>query len=126
LGILGLTVDEDYGGTNFDATAVALVHEELSYADPAFCLSYLAHSLLFVNNLSVNGSHEQKQLFLPSACDGSRIGGMGMSEPNAGTDVLGMKTNATYDETAGGWILNGTKVRYVVSFNMSISRLRIR
>jgi isovaleryl-CoA dehydrogenase len=44
LGILGLTVPEDYGGTHMDATAVALVHEELSYADPAFCLSYLAHS----------------------------------------------------------------------------------
>lgn len=110
LGILGLTVDEEYGGTNFDATAVALVHEELSYSDPAFCLSYLAHSLLFVNNLHVNGSKEQKQLFLPAVCDGSKIGGMCMSEPNAGTDVLGMKTKADYDEIAGGWILNGTKV----------------
>jgi isovaleryl-CoA dehydrogenase len=110
LGILGLTVDEEHGGTAFDATAVALVHEELSYSDPAFCLSYLAHSLLFVNNLSVNGNESQKQLFLPSACDGSAIGGMGMSEPNAGTDVLGMRTNASLDEMAGGWILNGNKV----------------
>lgn len=106
-----MTVDEEYGGTSFDATAVALVHEELSYSDPAFCLAYLAHSLLFVNNLSVNGSHAQKLQFLPEACDGSKIGGMGMSEPNAGTDVLGMKTNASFDEMAGGWILNGTKVR---------------
>ena len=89
---------------------MALVHEELSYADPAFCLSYLAHSLLFVNNLQVNGSHEQKSKFLPNACNGSAIGGMGMSEPNAGTDVLGMKTNASFDKAAGGWILNGTKV----------------
>ena len=110
LGILGLTVEEQYNGTNFDATAVALVHEELSYSDPAFCLSYLAHSLLFVNNLSVNGTHSQKKMFLPAACDGSKIGGMGMSEPNAGTDVLGMRTNAALDESAGGWILNGSKV----------------
>ena len=60
LGILGLTVPEEYGGTGFiNATAVAIVHEELSYSDPALCLSYLAHSVLLCNNLAVNGSHEQ-------------------------------------------------------------------
>jgi len=108
---LGLTVPEEYNGTNFiDATAVAIVHEEIAYSDPAFCLSYLAHSLLFINNLAVNGSHEQKLQFLPDACDGSKIGGMCMSEPNAGTDVLGMKTNAIYDESQSSWILNGSKM----------------
>lgn len=110
LGLLGLTVAEEYGGSGLDATAVILVHEELSYADPAFCLSYLAHSLLLVNNLSVNGSAEQKQRFLPSACSGESIGGMCMSEPGAGTDVLGMKTKAVYDAEQKGWILNGTKM----------------
>jgi len=111
LGLLGLTVPEEYNGTNFiDATAVAIVHEEIAYSDPAFCLSYLAHSLLFINNLAVNGSHEQKLQFLPDACDGSKIGGMCMSEPNAGTDVLGMKTNAIYDESQSSWILNGSKM----------------
>jgi len=109
LGLLGLTVDEEYGGTGMDAAAVALVHEELSYSDPAFCLSYLAHSLLLVNNLSVNASHEQKQRFLPDACSGKSIGGMCMSEPNVGTDVLGMRTNATKQDE-GGWRLNGTKM----------------
>lgn len=84
LGLLGLTVDEEYGGSGLDATAVALVHEELSYSDPGFCLSYLAHSLLLVNNLSINGSHEQKQRFLPAAVTGKHLGGMGMSEANAG------------------------------------------
>jgi isovaleryl-CoA dehydrogenase len=60
LGILGLTVPEEFGGTGFiNATAVAIVHEELSYVDPAFCLSYLAHSVLLCNNLAVNGSREQ-------------------------------------------------------------------
>ena len=78
LGILGLTAPADYGGSEFDATAVALVHEELSYADPAFCLSYLAHSLLLVNNLSVNASPEQLEQHLPALCDGSKIGGMCM------------------------------------------------
>jgi isovaleryl-CoA dehydrogenase len=63
LGILGLTVPEQYGGTGFiNATAVAIVHEELSYSDPALCLSYLAHSVLLANNLAVNGNHEQVRL----------------------------------------------------------------
>lgn len=69
----------------------------MSASDPAFCLSYLAHSLLFVNNLNWNGSHEQKQRYLPGACSGSVLGGMCMSEPGAGTDVLGMTTSATRD-----------------------------
>eukprot|EP00978_Attheya_sp_CCMP212_P044024 scaffold297622_cov56-Attheya_sp.AAC.8 len=111
LGILGLTVPEKFGGTGLiDAAAVALVHEELSYADPAFCLSYLAHSLLFVNNLAVNGTDEQRARFLPEACAGNKIGGMCMSEPGAGTDVLGMKTTAVFDESLNGYILNGTKM----------------
>lgn len=108
LGLLGLTVDEVFGGTGLDATAVALVHEELSYSDPAFCLAYLAHSLLLVNNLSVNANAEQKARLLPDVCSGAKIGGMCMSEPNAGTDVLGMKTTAV--AATGGWRLNGTKM----------------
>lgn len=112
LGLFGLTVPEtDWGGTGWtDRTAAAtvLVHEELSYADPAFCLSYLAHSLLLINNLSVNASPEQKARFLPEACAGSKIGGMCMSEPNAGTDVLGMQTKAVRD--GSDWRLSGTKM----------------
>jgi isovaleryl-CoA dehydrogenase len=112
LGLLGLTVDEEYGGTALDGPAVVAVHEELSYSDPAFCLSYLAHSLLLVNNLNVNStSHEQKMRFLPKCVTGQHIGGMGMSEPNAGTDVLGMSTRAVRD---GGdddaWRLTGRKM----------------
>lgn len=110
LGILGLTVPGEYGGTGLDAAAVCLVHEELSYSDPAFCLAYLAHSLLLVNNLAVNGTHEQKLQFLPDICSGAKIGGMCMSEPNAGTDVLGMKTKAVYDKEKNGWIINGAKM----------------
>ena len=109
LGLLGVTVEPDYGGSGMDATAACIVHEELSASDPAFCLSYLAHSQLFVNNLARNGSHEQKLRFLPSACDGSAIGGMGMSEPGAGTDVLGMGTKATI-QADGTWMLNGGKM----------------
>ena len=111
LGLMGLTVDEEYGGTGFmDASAVVLAHEELSYSDPAFCLSYLAHSLLLVNNLSVNASPEQKLKFLPAAVSGQHIGGMGMSEPAAGTDVLGMSTKAVFDSQDNMWHLTGQKM----------------
>ena len=121
LGLLGLTVPEEYGGVGMDATAVVLVHEELSYADPGFCLAYLAHSLLLVNNLAVNGSHEQKERYLPALCAGTHIGGMGMSEPAAGTDVLGMQTTATPNnsninngsnssDNPSSWTLNGRKM----------------
>jgi len=110
LGLLGITAPCEYGGSEMDAAAVALVHEELSYSDPAFCLSYLAHSVLFVNNLTVNGHETQLSTFLPKVCDGSKIAGMCMSEPGAGTDVLGMKTKATFDNGKGAWILNGSKM----------------
>ena len=56
LGLLGITVEEEYGGSGMDATAAVIVHEELSASDPAFCLSYLAHSMLYVNNLARNGT----------------------------------------------------------------------
>lgn len=73
----------------------------------------IVFSLLLVNNLAVNGDHEHKARFLPGVCSGEKIGGMGMSEPGAGTDVLGMKTKAIYDKEKNGWILNGQKVRTV-------------
>ena len=109
LGLLGVTTSVDYGGSGMDATAANIVHEELSQADPAFCLSYLAHSMLFVNNLNQNGSHEQKLKFLPDTCSGAKIGGMGMSEPSYGTDVLGLQTTAKKDSN-GDYILNGQKM----------------
>ena len=112
LGVMGLTVPEEYGGVGLsqDATAVAIVHEELSYSDPAFCLSYLAHSLLLTHNLAMNGNEDQKQQYLPDCCTAATIGGMAMSEPNAGTDVLGMQTNATQTSPNGDWTINGTKM----------------
>merc|ERR1711934_587606 len=108
LGLLGVTVDEKYGGSGMDATAATLVHEELSCADPGFTLSYLAHSMLFANNVNVNGNEEQKMKYLPGACDGSLIGGMGMSEPGAGTDVLGLRSSAV--RKGDEYILNGSKM----------------
>lgn len=109
LGLLGITVSDEFGGSGMDATAACIVHEELSASDPAFCLSYLAHSMLFVNNLFQNGTHEQKLKYLPDACSGKTIGGMCMSEPGAGTDVLGMSTRAVLSADGQHFTLNGTK-----------------
>jgi len=108
LGLLGVTVPEEYGGSGMDATAAVIIHEELSAVDPGFCLAYLAHSMLFVNNLAQNGSELQKQQWLPKAVDGSMICGMCMSEPAVGTDVLGMKTTARRE--GDEYILNGAKM----------------
>lgn len=108
LGLLGITAPMAHGGSEMDATAAVIAHEELAAADPGFCLAYLAHSMLFVNNLAVNGNEEQKAKYLPGVCDGSKIGGMCMSEPNAGTDVLGMATLATQD--GDHYVLNGQKM----------------
>ncbi len=108
LGLLGLTVPEEFGGAGLDASAVCLVHEELAWSDPGFTLSYLAHSMLCANNIARNASTEQKKKYLPKLCTGEWIGAMAMSEPNYGTDVLGMETMAV--KSAKGYEINGRKM----------------
>jgi isovaleryl-CoA dehydrogenase len=113
LGLLGATVPEAYGGAGMDAVASVIIHEELSAVDPGFGLAYLAHSVLFANNLARHGNEEQCKKYLPRACTGELIGGMCMSEPGAGTDVLGMRTSARASgddyrlDGAKMWITNG-------------------
>ena len=94
LGLLGITVPEADGGAGMDAVAAVIAHEELSAADPGFCLAYLAHAMLFVNNFCRNASPEQRRKYLPRVVSGEWVGGMCMTEPSAGTDVLGLKTQA--------------------------------
>ena len=108
LGVLGITVPEKFGGSGMDAVAAVIVHEELAAADPGFTLAYLAHSMLFVNNLYQNASDAQRARYLPDACSGRKIGGMCMSEPSVGTDVLGMKTTAA--RKGDVYVLNGAKM----------------
>ena len=108
LGLLGVTVPARFGGSELDATAAVIAHEEISAADPGFCLAYLAHSMLYVNNLAQNGSDAQRERLLPDACSGASIGGMCMTEPAVGTDVLGMRTQAVRD--GDHYILNGAKM----------------
>jgi isovaleryl-CoA dehydrogenase len=108
LGLLGVTVEERFGGAGLDPVAAVIAHEELSSADPGFTLAYLAHSMLFANNLQINGSDEQRSRYLPDACAGRTVCGMCMSEPGAGTDVLGMQTTAV--RKADRFVLNGAKM----------------
>jgi isovaleryl-CoA dehydrogenase len=97
LGVLGVTLPEEYGGAGLDAVAAVQVCEALSTSDPGFALSVLAHSILFAHNLSVNGSELQRKHVLPRAATGEWIGGLCMTEPEVGTDVLSLKTTARRD-----------------------------
>ena len=108
LGLLGLTSDPKYTGAGMDAISAVIVHEELSSADPGFCLAYLAHTMLTAHNISLNGTVEQKKRWLPKLCSGEWIGAMAMSEAEAGTDVFGMKTQ--FIKKNEHYILNGRKM----------------
>ena len=81
LGLLGVTIPEAHGGAGMDAVASVIAHEELSKYDPGFCLAYLAHALLFVNNFYYSSNDEQKGRFLDDVLSGARIGCMGMTMP---------------------------------------------
>jgi isovaleryl-CoA dehydrogenase len=107
LGLLGVTIPEAYGGAGMDAVAAVQLMETLSTSDPGFGLAVLAHSILFAHNLSINASEEQCQRYLPKVVTGEHVGGMCMTEPGAGTDVLGMSTRAVPD--GKDFIVSGTK-----------------
>ena len=108
LGLLGITVPEEFGGSGLGSLAAVIAHEEISCSDPGFCLAYLAHSMLCVNNMAAHGSREQKQKYLPRLCSGQWIGAMAMSEANYGTDVLGMETKA--EKKGDHYLINGAKM----------------
>src|SRR5438477_3200764 len=107
LGLLGVSVPERDGGAGMDAVAAVIVHHELAKYDPGFCLAYLAHAMLFVNNFYHCANETQRRRWLPNTLTGEWVAGMGMTEPGAGTDVLGMATTAVRD--GDGWVVNGTK-----------------
>jgi isovaleryl-CoA dehydrogenase len=108
LGLLGVTADEQYGGAGMGYLAHIVAMEEISRASAAVGLSYGAHSNLCVNQISRNGSAEQKRQYLPRLISGDAIGALAMSESEAGSDVAGMKLRA---ELHGDhWLLNGSKM----------------
>lgn len=107
MGLLGMTVEEEYGGTDMGYLAHVVAMEEISRASAAVGLSYGAHSNLCVNQIRKNGSHEQKLKYLPKLCSGEHVGALAMSEPGAGSDVVSMKLRA--DKKGERYILNGNK-----------------
>ena len=108
LGLLGITADPEYGGSGLGATAATIVMEELGKVCASSTLSYLAHAILCVNNIDKNASPEQKAKYLPKLISGEWIGCMGMSEPDFGSDAIGIQTRAKKDGEI--YTINGTKM----------------
>src|SRR5467141_2310169 len=108
LGVLGLTVSEEYGGAQLGYLAHMVAMEEISRASAAVGLSFGAHSNLCVNQLHRNGSAEQKAKYLPKLVSGEHVGALAMSEPNSGSDVVSMKLRA--DKKGDRYVLNGSKM----------------
>lgn len=116
LGLLGITADPEYGGAGLGATAATIVMEEFGKADPGTTLSYLAHTILCVNNIDKNASAEQKAKYLPKLISGEHIGCMAMSEPGFGSDAVGMQTKAVKNDK--GYLINGAKM-WITNGNMA-------
>ncbi|WP_420725793.1 isovaleryl-CoA dehydrogenase [Hwanghaeella sp. LZ110] len=108
MGLLGITVEEEYGGAGMGYLEHAIAMEEISRASASVGLSYGAHSNLCVNQIRRNGTEEQKQRYLPKLISGDHVGALAMSEPGAGSDVVGMKLRA--EKKGDRYILNGTKM----------------
>lgn len=108
MGLLGMTVEEEYGGSNLGYLEHVIAMQEISRASASVGLSYGAMSNLCLNQLRKNGSHEQKLKYLPKLCTGEHVGALAMSEPNAGSDVVSMKLRA--DKQGDKYILNGNKM----------------
>ncbi|WP_022955345.1 isovaleryl-CoA dehydrogenase [Perlucidibaca piscinae] len=108
MGLLGITVEEEYGGAGLGYLAHTVVVEEISRASASIGLSYGAHSNLCVNQIRKNGSEAQKRKYLPRLISGEHVGALAMSEPNAGSDVVSMKLRA--DLKGDRYILNGNKM----------------
>src|SRR5580692_7321589 len=108
LGVLGVTAAEEYGGAGMGYLEHVVAMEEISRASASVGLSYGAHSNLCVNQIYRNGTEAQKRRYLPGLIDGTQIGALAMSEPEAGSDVVGMRTRA--DKRGDRYVLNGSKM----------------
>ena len=108
LGLLGITVEEDYGGSMMGYLAHIIAMEEISRASASIGLSYGAHSNLCVNQIRRNGSAAQKRKYLPKLVSGAHVGALAMSEPGAGSDMVGMRLRA--ERRGDRYVLNGNKM----------------
>ena len=109
LGLLGVTVPEEFGGSGLSYLAHVIIMEEISRASASVGLSYAAHSNLCINNLYLNGTDAQRKKFLPKLCSGEWIGALAMSEPGAGSDVVG-SMSCRAEKQGGHWLANGSKM----------------
>ena len=107
MGLLGITVPEEFGGAGLGYLAHVVAMEEISRGSASVALSYGAHSNLCVNQINRNGTAEQKHKYLPKLISGEHVGALAMSEPNAGSDVVSMKLRA--DRKGDRFVLNGSK-----------------
>ena len=107
MGLLGITVPEEYGGADMGYLAHMVAMEEISRASASVGLSYGAHSNLCVNQIKRNGSEAQKRRLLPRLISGEHVGALAMSEPNAGSDVVSLRLKA--EKKGDRYLLNGTK-----------------
>jgi len=107
LGLLGVLVPEEYGGSGQSVLTTCLVAEEVTYACSATALSYLAHAVLCAHHLSCNGSDAQKAKYVPDLVSGQKVGAMAMTEPGAGSDALSLRTSAVRE--GDEYVLNGSK-----------------
>ncbi len=107
LGLLGITVSEEFGGAGLGCVEATIAMEKMGYACASTALSYLAHTILCVNNLYENASAAQKKKYLPRLIAGEAFGAMAMTEPEAGSDALGLRTRA--EKRGGKYVLNGSK-----------------
>ncbi|GAA4096823.1 isovaleryl-CoA dehydrogenase [Zhongshania borealis] len=108
MGLLGITVSEEFGGSDMGYLAHVIAMEEISRASASVGLSYGAHSNLCVNQIYKNGNQAQKEKYLPKLCSGEHVGALAMSEPNAGSDVVSMKLKA--EKQGDHYVLNGNKM----------------
>ena len=108
LGLLGITIPEEYGGSGMGYLAHAIAIEEISRASASVGLSYAAHSNLCLNQIRLNGTEAQKQQYLPALCSGEHVGALAMSEPSAGSDVVSMRLRA--ERQGEDFVLNGNKM----------------
>jgi isovaleryl-CoA dehydrogenase len=109
MGLLGITVPEEFGGAGMGYLAHLVCMEEISRASASIGLSYGAHSNLCANNLYLNGNDEQRKKYLPKLCSGEWVGALAMSEPGAGSDVVG-SMSCRAEKKGGAWVANGNKM----------------
>jgi len=107
LGLMGITIPEDFGGAGCDVLSAAIVMEELSRVSPAVSLSWMAHAILCAHNIHMHANPAQRKKYLPELCSGKKIGALALTEPNAGSDAVSIQTSAV--KKGDKYIINGTK-----------------